>query len=101
VDPEKLCYDILKHVDGKKVFPKLAIYDQRHLQVMEQSSRISDAMKKNQKALKRLGTLNEQLLEDTDEADANGAAGEEDTVAAEQVENAGTVKQGESVGAVK
>jgi hypothetical protein len=27
LDPEKLCYDILKHVDGKEVFPKLAAYN--------------------------------------------------------------------------
>jgi hypothetical protein len=111
VDPGKLCYDILKHVDGKEVFPKLAVYKRRLLKVMEQSSRISDAMKQNQKALKRLETLNQQLLEVTDEADflvdndkaqdANGAAGEEDAVAADQVENAGTTKQGESIGAVE
>jgi hypothetical protein len=111
VDPEKLCYDILQHIDGKEVFPKLAVYNRRQLTVMEQSSRICDAMKKNQKALRRLETLNQQLLEVTDEADflvdndkaqdANGAAGEEDAVAAEQVENAGTAKQGESIGAVE
>jgi hypothetical protein len=111
VDPEKLCYDILQHIDGKEVFPKLAVYNRRQLKVMEQSSRIRDAMKKNQKALKRLETLNQQLLEVTDEADflvdndkaqdANGAEGEGDAVAAEQVENAGTAKQGESIGAVE
>jgi hypothetical protein len=47
-------------------------------------------MKKNQKALKRLETLNQQLLEVTDEAhflidndkaqDTNGTAGEQDAV---------------------
>jgi hypothetical protein len=78
---------------------------------MEQSSRIRDAVKKNQKALKRLETLNQQLLKVTDEADflvdndkaqdANGAAGEEDAVAAEQVESACTTNQGESIGAVE
>ncbi len=111
MDPEKLCYDVLKRVDGKEVFPRLAVYNRRQLKVMEQSSRICDAMKKNQKALKRLETLNQQLLEVTDEADflvdndsaqdTNGAAGEEDAVAAEQVENTGTAKQGESIGAVE
>jgi hypothetical protein len=68
-------------------------------------------MKKNQKAQKQLQMLNEQLLEDTDEADflvdynkakdANDATSEEDLVAVEQVENAGTAKQGERIGAVE
>ncbi len=47
VDPERLCYDILKHVDGIKVFPKLAVYNRRQLKVMEHTSRVRDAMKNN------------------------------------------------------
>jgi hypothetical protein len=120
-DPEKLCYDVLKHVDGNKVFPKLAVYNRRQLKVMEHSSRKRDSMKKNRKALRRLDALDEQLLEEsqsnegeadegTDETDclvdddgvpdANGAAGEEDAGVAEQVENVGATEQGESAGAV-
>jgi hypothetical protein len=36
------------------------------------------------------------LVEDNKAKDVNGAAGEEDTVAAEQVENAGNAKEGEA-----
>ena len=106
---------LLKHVDGIKVFSKLAVYDRRQLKEMENTSRISDSTKKNQKALQQLDALNKESLEvsqpnegegdqgtdgadfllDEDEVqDANGAAGEEDDVAAEQVENAGAAEQG-------
>jgi hypothetical protein len=44
VDLDKLCYDILKHVDGFKIFPKLAVYNRRQLKVMEHTSRVREAM---------------------------------------------------------
>jgi hypothetical protein len=34
-DPEKLCYDLLKHIDGMEVFPKLALHNQGQLKEME------------------------------------------------------------------
>jgi hypothetical protein len=113
VDPEKLCYDVLQHVDGIKVFPKLAVYNRRQLKVMDHTSRVRDATKNNQKALQRLDELNKQSLTEsqsnegegdqgTDEVqDANGAAGEDDDIAADRFENAGVAEEGEIVGAVE
>jgi hypothetical protein len=116
--PERLCYDVLKHVDGINVFPKLDVYNRRQLKVMVHSSRVSDATKKNQEALQRLDALNkrsltasqlnegegdqgthEPVFNNNEVQDANSAAGEEEAVAADRVENTGTAEQGESFGA--
>jgi hypothetical protein len=43
----------------------------------------------------------EQILDYNKAKDGNGVTDEEDVVAAEQVQNAGTAKQGESIGAVE
>jgi hypothetical protein len=80
---------------------------------MEQSSRIRDATKNKEKSLQRLDASNERSLTESqsnegegdqgvDEVqDANGAAGKDDAVATDRVENTVDAEQGEIVVAVE
>jgi hypothetical protein len=42
MDTDTLCYDILGHVDGVKVFSKLAVYNRCQLKVVEHTSRVHE-----------------------------------------------------------
>ena len=82
VDAEQLCFDILPHVNGKDIWPKLPVYTRIHEKRFQHNVRVRDTVKALASAQLELAAINEETMQAVNDDFGNGDDSHDDAVSA-------------------